>query len=532
MEPERAVVVELRLVHQVLRHLGRAAARPDVFGRKRIFAEHVVEAVFRVRIVRGIVDRLLAGFPVDVFGNGARGRDVGPDAPVVVLEIGHRAERKPLRHEIEFLIERERGVDVHARMPFETAEIEILHGVVHRVSRFVVGERPVLVAHRILVGTLGVDAGPQVGRRGGRRALDAPRAVDIHADRRGGCGLEIEVRTEVEALVVVLRDIALAEVLTFEHVAVVHVGQRAVVLDEFRTAPHVECIALRPRMLAQHLALPVDVGIEVGVVAVAVAAQDLGRRIFAPEVSVHRDLILDGLVPVPQSGIRIGVLGQFRRHFQRDVGRCREGRAALLAAFGGDEDHAVAAPHAEHGRRRSVFQHRDVLDFAQIDVVHAAFDAVDEHQRRSVVPGRNRADEDLRIVLSRFSGVVERDEARHQTGQGARNVRHAAGLHQFVALHLRNGSGDALLGLFAVSHDDHVGKHRRGLLQRDVQRGFRRSVDRNLDALQPHVREDESFAGGHVDDILTVEIGRDASHRPLHDSHCPDHRSGRVADAS
>ena len=152
---------------------------------------------------------------------------------------------------------------------------------------------------------------------------------------------------------------------------------------------------------------------------------------------------------------RADVVGDHRREVQtvgeRDVhlGLARGARA------GGYDDDAVGALGAEHGRRRSVFEHRQRGDFVGVDVREAALHAVNEHQRRGTVPARYAADEDVGVVVAGLSARLDGRHARKFAGDGVGDVR-GARIDELFVVHLRDGAQDALFLLNAVSDHHHV----------------------------------------------------------------------------
>ena len=147
------------------------------------------------------------------------------------------------------------------------------------------------------------------------------------------------------------------------------------------------------------------------------------------------------------------MIGQVRR----DIDTVRERKIHLRLAGAtrarGHDDDAVGTLGTENGGRRSVFQHRDRGHFVGIEVREAAFHAVDQHQRTRTVPTRHAADEDRRVVVTRLSAGRNGGHAREFTRDGAGDVGRTR-IDELLVAHLRDGTQDALLLLYAVS-DDH-----------------------------------------------------------------------------
>ena len=202
-------------------------------------------------------------------------------------------------------------------------------------------------------------------------------------------------------------------------------------------------------------------------------------------------------------------------------------RLALLTAFGRDDDDAVGTLGAEHGRRRSVFQDRDVGHLVGVDGREIALHAVHQHQRVGVAEARHAADQDFGVVLTRLSRGLERRDARELAREGVGDVRHAR-IHEGVALDLRDGAHDALLALHAVAHDHDIGNGRRILPQRHHILCLR--GQRHLLGFITQVGDQQAALGGNLQRESTLRIGRRAGRRALDDDVGSDHRRTGLID--
>ena len=202
-------------------------------------------------------------------------------------------------------------------------------------------------------------------------------------------------------------------------------------------------------------------------------------------------------------------------------------RLALLTTLGRDDDDAVGTLGTEHGRRRSVLQHRDVGHLVGVDGREIALHAVHQHQRVGVAEARHAADENFRVVVARLSRGLERRDARELTREGIGDIRHAR-VHEGVALDLRDGTHDALLTLYAIAHDHDVGNRRGVLLQRH--HILRLRGQRHQLGLVAQVGDLQAALGGNLQREGALHVGGRADRRTFDNHVGPDHRGAGLID--
>ena len=293
----------------------------------------------------------------------------------------------------------------------------------------------------------------QIAEELGLAAADDVSALEASADAHRQRGTLGEVEVDVRAVVVP----AVFEVLLRVGVE----GLEQTVLVEGAGGHIVAAALVAARGGNVHLLLP-RIGLQDG-------AEPVGVRIDLGHVVVLE--VLDGLLAEPElvRGGAVAELGvvEGRRigvgvHHLEEVGDILDtGRGvgadpglSFLAALGGDEDDAVRAAHAVHGRGGGVLQDGDVLDVVRVDLPEGAFDTVHEHQRLGAVQGADTADADDRFVVTRQTRVLDGLDARQPAGEGVAQGSDRR-LDDVVAADIGDGAGDGHLLLGAIGHDDH-----------------------------------------------------------------------------
>lgn len=328
--------------------------------------------------------------PVDVEGGIGVGRRLR-DAGVVGAQRDVGFHREPLGDEVELLLEVDVGIELVVRGLFELARRE------RRTDVPEVGcARTRQTASRgvgiVRVGNLFQHPVGVIGRihhrrsrihhvehaRYGlvrRRVLDSQHTAHLDRQFRAACHVEIEVRTVVDAVVAEIGVAPLREIL--EDRPLVGISQREEVFDALRTARDVVVGVDGLGALAHGDVEPVVVRI-----ADRIDARRRMGILLDLRTGNHRTVALGVFQRhVEQFGRlrRADVVGDHRREVhavgERDVhlGLARGARA------GGYDDDAVGAFGAEHGGRRSVFEHRQRGDLVGVDVRETALHAVNEH---------------------------------------------------------------------------------------------------------------------------------------------------------
>ena len=214
-----------------------------------------------------------------------------------------------------------------------------------------------------------------------RRALAGVRLVGVvhvaaQVDLQRGALRhgEVEVRAVVEPLVGVVQVIGEAEVV---EQAALRIGSgRDEVAHRLRAARDAQVVLALERPVLHDVVRPTGVGEADGVRVVLELLDNLVRE--------HRYHPVQLAHPVVERGIVVRVCLFHHLCRCQDTGRRGEGylRLAFCATFGRYQDDAVCPSDAEYSRGGSILQDGDALDFIRVDVVHAAFHAVDLNQRR------------------------------------------------------------------------------------------------------------------------------------------------------
>ena len=126
---------------------------------------------------------------------------------------------------------------------------------------------------------------------------------------------------------------------------------------------------------------------------------------------------------------------------------------AFLTAFGGDENYAVGAFHTIDCGGRCVLECGDGLDGADVDGAHGAFDTIDEHQGRAVVPGGSAADGDLGFFVAGHTAALGRHDAGHVTGKGVADVMDTGSAFEHGTGCLGDGAHYGCFFLMAVAYN-------------------------------------------------------------------------------
>ena len=234
---------------------------------------------------------------IDVLGQRAIPRNIGSRGGVIVAEIGDGVERKPLHQHTQILFKFERSVGIGPHLHVLPRIVEHLHGVFRIGLGLVVAESAVLVTDRIFVGGLAPYALPQSSGIGAHSALLPDDHVDIGTDhcRRGY--LKVEITAYVDSLEIVLGNISLPEIPTAENISVVEIRKESVIFHEFGTAADIHTGLVRPSELFERFALPVHIGIEIGIGTRTEFFQFVHRRNIGPQLGFGSQRIFNGEVP-------------------------------------------------------------------------------------------------------------------------------------------------------------------------------------------------------------------------------------------
>ena len=446
---------------------------------------------------------------------------IGPVVPVllpVLVERAHQVvgevavHRQALGDETEVPVRREGGVqgvdgglvvtgevlhqDRRVRAALEQPALEAL--VLARALREIGGAGGTH-PHRDVEDAVGVG-------REGRVVLVLLAGVDVHAQLEALGDLDVQVRTEVE-LVVVRRTLIVDAVLVL-----------TVELHEVRRPPRTAVDAHPVLVLGgdglDDLAEPVGVRIGDGVVLVAVVL-DLG-------VVVDGSAAGDRQAGVVRRGIEDGVgqLDHARRLLEAQVvGEAHLGRLVVLAALGRHQDDAVRGTGAVDGGR-GVLQDVDAFDFVAgeaAEFVAAALDTVDDDQRAVVAEGGAAADEHHRVVASRLAGTVVHDDARHTAGKALGQV-HGGVFHEFFARGGGHGARQGHLALVAVADGHGLVQDFMVVPEGEVDGGASVHGD-GLLLIAHHTGDEGGFRGNAAEAVASVGGGHRAVGRPLDIDH-------------
>ena len=227
---------------------------------------------------------------------------------------------------------------------------------------------------------------------------------------------------------------------------------------------------------------------------------------------------------------QLGVLADgLERELARIVGR----HAALLGAFGRNEDHTAGGTRTVDRTRRSILQHVDRLDVLLVDRPHVtARDAVDNHER--ALAGIDRRDAaQLEIIAAVGAGAARDGKSRNLALERRGDGRTSHAGRQVIALDRGDGRShrllfhrtvtdhhDVLEYLAVVFHDDVDDRTRpdiHGLLgiadEREFQLAVCRGIDRvtSVDARGRTRRRADHHYGG-TDQRLAGRVGHLAAH--------------------
>ena len=119
----------------------------------------------------------------------------------------------------------------------------------------------------------------------------------------------------------------------------------------------------------------VDVGVMVGITAVAVLLDIVSRINFCPAHIGHCHIIIGGVVG------RLKEFGQFVGCLPAEHIAVCHMRLALCALLGLDEDHTIGSTIAVDRGRSGVLEERDALNVICIDIIDASCQTVDEDKR-------------------------------------------------------------------------------------------------------------------------------------------------------
>ena len=231
---------------------------------------------------------------------------------------------------------------------------------------------------------------------------------------------------------------------------VLHIAQRNEVVDRLIAAGRLYVVFLN-KGVAERGPEPVGIGVDSGV----------GSRIGRP--------LVDDLLPERSDVARIerGAVDGVHvddivvHHVDRDADALESGaavvgdaRTPLPALLGGDEDDAVGGARTVDGRRRGVLQDRHRGHVIRVDIVHAADDAVDHHQRRRVVERTHAADGHGGLVGAGLTRRLHGQQARRDALKSRRNVGEGAFLARLLEIDRGDGSRHVGFLLDAVGHDD------------------------------------------------------------------------------
>ena len=261
----------------------------------------------------------------------------------------------------------------------------------------------------------------------------------------------------------------------------------------------------------EELVDPIHIRIEVAVVQLRIVVRDeavglsgsldILRRIKDGAAAVHV-----GLVGGIHVGIGIGQLRNLGEPGHAFVVVESEFRLTHLTGLGRNDNDAVSTAHTVDGGGRCILEDRETLDIFGVDVVEAALDTIDQHQRTGMLvrEGGDTADPDVGLVMAGFAGALHRDHAREAScddgGQTGR--RH-------LDLVLLDGSlrtDDRNLSLGTITHDDDFVQFVDDRHERHINQGA--LAHHNLLLLVTEGREHKDRVGArHGNAVLTVVIG-------------------------
>ncbi len=338
--------------------------------------------------------------------------------------------------------------------------------------------------------------------------------VETDVDGRGLGGFQIHVRGKVVSIVIHF-GVVILQLEIAGHTHLVVVAQRHIVVRAGQTASDADVGAAVVAPILEDLLHPVHCGIEILVVhsGVVVLRQTVGllRSLdVLGRVERRRTRIGVGVSLVGDGHISIGVghLGHVGHAREALVIVERDRRLAHLTGLGLDDDNAVGASHAVNRGSRSVLQHGERLDILGVDVVEAALHAVHENKRLRVLArkGRDTADPDIRIVVTRLAAALNRNDARDTARDGRRQVTRRdldiLGAQSRLCSHNRH------LTLAAVTHHHEFVERRHVLDEHHIDHVLRAHA--YLLRLEAEERKLEDRIGVlQFERVLTVRIGDD-----------------------
>ena len=256
---------------------------------------------------------------------------------------------------------------------------------------------------------------------------------NVERQRSGLRGLEVEVTTIVETLVLVSVVVATVELL--EQTALCVVTSRDEVLHAVGTTRDVEVVLLLEGDVLHDVVCPAGVREADRVATVLKLLDDALREARSEDVFCHEGIyacilsvgnrhvgvlqvvVVRHLVVEVSILVRAGLLHHLCRREcgprSRDADLC----LALSTALGGDEHHAVSTAHTEDGGSRSVLEHCDALYFVRVDVGHRTLHTIHLDERAGVAPCGLTTHEYLGGVATRLTRILHRGDTRELSSE-------------------------------------------------------------------------------------------------------------------
>ena len=261
---------------------------------------------------------------------------------------------------------------------------------------------------------------------------------------------QVQIGTVVVTAVIEVRLRIFAEGL--EHAVLVQHAQRHEVASHVVAPTHRDVVLALQGHVFHHVVDPVYIRIEDRLV--------VGAEVFNHFVRESRigAVAQTGLIECRCIRVRIGLLQEVRYRLDTPRRGNRNIRLACFTTFGCHQDDTVGTAHTVHRRGRGVFQDGDVCHFIRVDLGERTLHAVHQHQGVRAVQRRLATDEDGRVVFARQAGVLHRRQARQFAGDGVAQ-RSGGGFQQFLAVYVRDRTGDCHLLLLAVGDDHHFVQH-------------------------------------------------------------------------
>ena len=425
---------------------------------------------------------------------------------VIVIVIGDTAmDRKPFEQDSgQVVIQSEGGIDIVAQVlmvtPRKQRDPRVLdaQGIFHK--------------HYLSVNHSRSVQGIGVGHDFPDRIISVGRALDVRNlhGHLHGCGkvardLEIKVGAEIIARAAGIYIMILIQFGVLVHTVLVIITQGNEIFDRFRSARNIDVVMGPDGDLFQELLHPVHIGMQDGIVSIAIQLNVYVAELGRVDGSVRVRVIAQRLVV--QGGIvgAVEIAWQGRGALQGDIPGIADLRCPDFSFAGCDQNDAVGSADSVNRRSRRVLQNIERLDFVRIQAVERTpLNAIYHNQRRGILRKRaDTSDQDIRSILTRSAAAL----CGNKTGQTAdKHVTDVGlrGLNQLFGPDRGDGGRDTLLFLFSIPHYHNLIQKFRVLLHNDCQ--ISPSVNRDLLGLESDIGYLEYRIVAHCQLEVTVTV--------------------------